>query len=131
MRILIVDDDARTRQELRSELESMGHDVVEAVDGTAGLDIMRSVAPELVLLDMVLEVPPSGWQVAKTKMQDPTIAAIPLIVMSFMPGENVRAEAHRQDHALSKALLFLQKPIDPSELQSAIRAVGSSLRPRR
>ena len=41
-KILIIDDSATLRIQLRNKLESAGYEVVEADDGFAGLDIIRA-----------------------------------------------------------------------------------------
>ncbi|HET6712745.1 MAG TPA: response regulator transcription factor [Actinomycetota bacterium] len=54
-RILIVDDHAGFRSYARALLVAEGFDVVgEATDGASALEMARSLAPELVLLDVAL-----------------------------------------------------------------------------
>jgi CheY-like chemotaxis protein len=51
-RFLIADDSATVRQLVRSWLESAGHEVTEAADGTQALERLRADAgPLIVLLD--------------------------------------------------------------------------------
>lgn len=52
--ILVVDDDATTREVLRRQLERVGWQVVEAADGIAGMSRIDECAPALVLLDLVM-----------------------------------------------------------------------------
>jgi DNA-binding NarL/FixJ family response regulator len=52
-RVLIVDDDAGFRAAARRLLEAETYDVVgEAPDGESGIDAARSLAPDVVLLDI-------------------------------------------------------------------------------
>jgi CheY-like chemotaxis protein len=53
-RILVVDDDADVRAAVRAILEDAGHEVVEAVDGAAGLRAYRDARFELVLCDLFM-----------------------------------------------------------------------------
>jgi len=53
-RILIVDDSALSRRTLRRILESAGHQVIEAVDGTSALESYFLERPDLVLLDLTM-----------------------------------------------------------------------------
>jgi DNA-binding NarL/FixJ family response regulator len=63
--ILIVDDHPAFRASARSMLELEGFVVVgEAADAAAGLELARSLEPELVLLDVVLP-DGSGFDVAE------------------------------------------------------------------
>lgn len=52
-RILIVDDDEMTVAILRRVLGSV-YEIGAAADGQAGLDMMRSFGPDLVLMDIMM-----------------------------------------------------------------------------
>ena len=53
--VLIIDDHAGFRVQVRALIEADGFSVVgEAVDGTAGLEAARTLRPDLVLLDIGL-----------------------------------------------------------------------------
>lgn len=82
-RILTVDDDvdfqrllARMMLAWDSELE-----IIQAFDGEEALTKMRTCAPDLVLIDIVLPRL-TGWQVLEQKRREAAIAAIPVIVVS-------------------------------------------------
>lgn len=53
-RILVVEDDADIREILRDQLESAGHDVVEASNGKAGLLEIRRRTCDLVITDIYM-----------------------------------------------------------------------------
>jgi chemotaxis protein CheC len=53
-KILVIDDSGLARRNLRRILEGAGHDVVEAQDGMAALEMYFSEKPEVVLLDLVM-----------------------------------------------------------------------------
>ncbi len=53
-RVLLVDDEPMVRKVLRSYLEADGFDVTETGSGEQALDLVRSVAPDLVVLDVML-----------------------------------------------------------------------------
>jgi UDP-3-O-[3-hydroxymyristoyl] N-acetylglucosamine deacetylase len=50
--VLIVDDEPEIRASLRGVLSDEGMQVIEAEDGAAALDLLRSARPDLVLLDV-------------------------------------------------------------------------------
>jgi DNA-binding NarL/FixJ family response regulator len=63
--ILIVDDDPRFRTQAREVLEADGFVVIgEAVDGATGLEAVRALRPEYVLLDIGLP-DIEGFEVAR------------------------------------------------------------------
>ena len=52
-KILIVEDNEMNRDMLSRRLSRRGHEVLLAFDGQAGLDMMKSESPEIVLMDTV------------------------------------------------------------------------------
>ena len=52
--ILIIDDDYQIRQSFEKLLTEEGHEVLTASSGETGLSVLRSVMPDLVLLDVRL-----------------------------------------------------------------------------
>jgi CheY-like chemotaxis protein len=52
--ILVIDDEAFYRSYIRRLLERMGHRVIEAADGAAGIALHRERHPDLTLVDFVL-----------------------------------------------------------------------------
>ena len=61
---LIVEDDGNISELLRLYLERDGFEVMQAADGGRGVDLARSWAPDIVLLDIMLPVK-DGWQVCR------------------------------------------------------------------
>jgi CheY-like chemotaxis protein len=55
-RVLIVEDNADSRETLKMVLEGWGHDVEVAGDGAAGLDKAKSWGPEIAVVDIGLPV---------------------------------------------------------------------------
>jgi two-component system chemotaxis response regulator CheY len=53
-KVLVVDDSSMARRSARGILETAGHEVIEAVDGTSALDRYYVEKPDLVLLDLVM-----------------------------------------------------------------------------
>jgi DNA-binding NarL/FixJ family response regulator len=96
--VLIVDDHLVFRRSARRLLESAGFDVVgEADDGTSGLELARTLEPEVVLLDIALP-DTSGLDVAEQ------LAGGPSKVILTSSREDVGRRARR-----SGALGFIPK----------------------
>ncbi|PYN18625.1 MAG: hypothetical protein DMD76_29120 [Candidatus Rokuibacteriota bacterium] len=53
-RILLIEDNADAREALRALLELDGYEVLAAADGAEGLDLARTKAPEVALVDIGL-----------------------------------------------------------------------------
>ena len=116
---MIVEDDEDTREMLRELLATQGFHAVAAEDGLEGLHVLRTVrhrAPEipcLILLD--LKMPRlGGGEFRRAQLEDPTVAAVPVAVMSGAPDVEQRAGA-------LGAVATLRKPIDCDVLLEVVR----------
>ncbi len=79
--ILVVEDDVVLHTLVAAMLESEAVDLVFEADGRAALERIRAVAPDLVLMDVVL---PGGDGVALTEQikATPELAAIPVVMLT-------------------------------------------------
>lgn len=106
--VLIIEDDADTREIYRSALEDQGYTVVTATQGAEGVHIARRARPELILLDIRMPVL-DGWAAARYLKSDPETRNIPICAISAYASENDEAElADRVGFDC-----FLMKPITP------------------
>jgi CheY-like chemotaxis protein len=60
-KILLVEDNEMNRDMLSRRLTRKQYEVLEAVDGGEGVEMARSEAPDLILMDMSLPVM-DGWE---------------------------------------------------------------------
>src|SRR3984957_9156427 len=80
-KILIVDDEPDERFLIRRMFERAGHEVVEADNGAAALDIVRESPPDLVVTDMMMPVM-DGAELIRRLRCEPATAGIPILVAS-------------------------------------------------
>jgi CheY-like chemotaxis protein len=112
--ILICDDEATLRELIRVSLED-GYHFVEASNGHEALDLARSVAPDIVLLDLMLPGM-SGLDVLRELRRDAATRDLPVVAMS--------AWTHLEPEALAAgATQFVRKPFDPEALKARVAAV--------
>lgn len=115
-RVLVVDDNAGTRRLLRGRLERQGHEVQEAAGGREALDLLRSGAFDLVLLDLVMPGM-DGFQVLAEMKADAALGGVPVIVISTLD------EMRGVMRAIGKgAADYLFKPFDPVLLRARVSA---------
>jgi two-component system, chemotaxis family, chemotaxis protein CheY len=117
--ILIVEDDQDTREMLASLLALEGFYAIGAEDGLEALHLLRTVrhrapqVPCLVLLD--LKMPRlSGNEFRRAQLGDPTVASVPVAVMSGATDLEQRAQA-------LGAVAAVTKPIDVDLLLNVVR----------
>lgn len=80
-KILLIEDEPALQEALGEFLRSHGHRIAMASDGVGGLAEMRSARPELILLDLILPKM-HGLDVLEAMRADPTLAGIPVIVLT-------------------------------------------------
>jgi DNA-binding response OmpR family regulator len=88
-RIVLVEDDATIAGMYRHHLEQEGHTVWIATDGEAGLQVTRSVMPDIVFLDVRLPKL-DGFEVLAALRADPTTAELPVIMLSNYGSDEMR-----------------------------------------
>jgi CheY-like chemotaxis protein len=112
--ILVADDDDFTRRCLSELLTANGYQIVEARDGREALEALSRLAPDLILLDLMMPNL-SGLEVLQRlgAHRPPP----PVIVISSMDTPNLTAQALR-----TGACRFVTKPFHPAEIVDEVAA---------
>jgi DNA-binding response OmpR family regulator len=84
-KILIVDDEADFVKFLKVKLEEGGYEVTAAHDGQEGLDKVRQIKPDLIILDIMLPKI-DGYKVAGMLRADDQFKNIPIIMLTVKTG---------------------------------------------
>lgn len=91
-RILLVEDDKFLRRAAEIRLRRAGYVVATADDGEAALTMAGTVAPDVVLLDLIMPRM-QGFQVLEALKARGDTRNIPVIIMSNLSQESDRARA--------------------------------------
>jgi two-component system, response regulator PdtaR len=111
-RLLIAEDEAIIRLDLKEMLEEEGYAVVgEAADGEAALRLAREQSPDLVIMDV--KMPGMDGLTAAGKIVDEQLGAV-LILTAFSQRDLVQRAAE------AGAMGYLVKPFQKSDLMPAI-----------
>lgn len=116
-RILLVEDNEMNRDMLSRRLVRRGYEVRIAVDGLQGMEMARSEAPDLVLMDMSLP-DVDGWEIARRMRADADLRMLPIIALTAhaMEGDRERALAAGCDD-------YDTKPVNLEQLVAKITAL--------
>jgi DNA-binding response OmpR family regulator len=117
MKTLVIDDEAPIRLLCRVNLEAEGVEVLEAADGSTGLEIAKREKPDAILLDVMMPGL-DGWNVAERLLSAEETRAIPIIFLT------ARADLRDRVRGMDAGGLdYVTKPFNPVELASLIREV--------
>lgn len=114
-KILLVDDNKHLLGLLRLNLKGQGFSIATAANGIDAIQKAVSLAPDLILLDILLPGL-DGFAVCETLRKHPVTALTPIIIMTGMSGEFTRFAGFE-----SGGTDFMAKPITPKALLSKIK----------
>jgi two-component system cell cycle response regulator DivK len=114
-RILVIEDQQDNRQILRDLLTSADFEVIEAVDGEAGLAAAAAHKPDLILMDVQLPGI-DGYEATRRLKGDALLRAVPVIAVTAhaLSGAEEEARAAGCDG-------YISKPISPRQLLAKVR----------
>jgi putative two-component system response regulator len=115
--VLVVDDYEPNRTGLGFLLERADYRVLTAANGRDALDIVRRERPDLVLLDVVMPGM-SGLEVCAEMKHGADTRLTPVVLVS-----GAQERQARLDGLNAGADDFLNKPVDPEELQTRVRSL--------
>ena len=116
-KILIVDDEPDIIKTTSYMLEQAGYEIHTASDGEQGLEKLKQVKPDLMLLDLMLPGK-SGFQIAQEMKTKNEYKNIPIIVLSG------RTDDMDKYVAVKKGVVeYIEKPIDMNRLLFHIKDI--------
>ncbi|HVP97185.1 response regulator [Methanoregula sp.] len=117
--ILIVDDSPFIVDGLAALLTRKGYTPVSANGGDECLSILKTVTPDLILLDIMME-PMDGWETLEKIRENPATKDIP--VLMFSAKKITPAEAREHSVNIDD---FVSKPVSPAQLLDSIQRIFS------
>ncbi len=120
--ILIIDDNLNIRQFLHQVLSTASYDVHEASSGTEGLEIIKNILPDLIILDVIMPQL-NGFKVTVRLHTNPLTLHIPIILHTIA-----------EDHTLGEQLgidCYLNKPVKDEVLLDAVKQLLETQKTRK
>jgi DNA-binding response OmpR family regulator len=122
--ILVVDDDESIRELMTVMLSKEGYRVETAADGEEGFSRATALAPDLIVLDLML--PRYGGFELLRQLQGGDLARVPIIVVTGRYTDDSTADMIRQE---SNVIELLEKPVKSTRLLAALARVLRSPQP--
>ncbi len=119
-RILIIDDDDDQVLTMQLPLKAAGYQVSSAPNGTTGLQMVKGIHPDLIILDAMMDTPTEGFQLALT-LRNPTPTSeysayrtIPILMVTAI--HSTTRLRFSPDSSYLPVDSFIDKPIAPNRL---------------
>jgi CheY-like chemotaxis protein len=114
--VLLIEDDAETREAMRALLVGAGHRVIASDEGRKALELAAATRPAVVVLDLVTEGM-DGWEFLERRAEEPALNDVPVIVVT---GSSRELPGH--------AAAVFRKPVDPRAFLDKVGAIVRSTR---
>lgn len=93
-KIVIIEDDLAISQMYRMKFEADGFEIHLADNGRSGVELVKAVQPDIVLLDLLMPEM-GGHQALEAIRADQTVAQTPVIILTNTESEQAEIEAQQ------------------------------------
>ncbi len=116
-KVILVDDEPDSLNLIHDILALNGAEVHRAAGGTQCLNLLATVTPTLVVLDLAMPKP-DGWDLLKAIRSTPTTAQVPVVAVTAYYSDAVTQQAYQAGFNA-----FFPKPIKASGFLSKLKEV--------
>lgn len=121
-KVLIIEDEEILGNILYNKLIENGYEAKWAKDGEEGLEMIKAMMPDLILLDIVMPKK-SGFEVLETMKLDPVLSKLSVIIVSNS-GQPVEVDKAK---SLGAKDWIAKTEFDPEEvIDKVIKQIGKS-----
>ena len=119
-RILVVDDDPDLVEVMRLTLEAAGYQVFSAASGAEGLDKVKEIDPDLIILDVMMDYTTEGFHVTlQLRSPDPDseyapYSKTPILMLTALHSTTSLRFTPDEDYLPVDD--FVEKPLEPGAL---------------
>lgn len=125
-KILMIDDDVNLAGVFKLVFETKGFDFYAAHSASEGLQRIKEVNPDLIILDVIMEDFVAGFRVvSELRTADPNseysnYSDIPILMLTSVTSKTDVNFSERVGTALLPVDAFIEKPVKPTELISKV-----------
>jgi len=118
--ILVVDDDPALQLFVGTALRIAGYNVEQCLESRQAVDKVRRTAPDLVILDVMMERGTSGFDIAQQLRRDPATARLPILMLSAIHKTTRLRFSPDTDGEYLPVDEFVNKPVTADELLAKV-----------
>jgi DNA-binding response OmpR family regulator len=122
-KILVIDDDPDYQAAVRTMLESGGFAVIAAYTKSEGMEKVIEEAPDLVILDIMMEHMTDGFHFLYELRSDPRSKRVPVLAVTAVSERTGFDFAPKRDGDYFPADDYIAKPVKVDDLLSRVRAL--------
>lgn len=125
-KILMIDDDVNLVDVFRLVCETKGFEFAAAYSASEGLEKIKQVKPDLIILDIIMEDFVAGFRVvSELRTGEPdsefsAFAKVPILMLTSVTSKTNLDFGDRVGTALLPVDVFMEKPVKPAQLLSKI-----------
>jgi DNA-binding response OmpR family regulator len=119
-KILIIDDDRDFVNATKMILETKSYEILVAHDADAGMKIIESERPDLIILDVILKRLSDGFKLCYHLKHDPNYKNIPVIIITAITQKTGLRFSPKTDGEYLEAEDLISKPIKPDDLLNKV-----------
>ncbi|NIO48736.1 MAG: response regulator [Candidatus Aminicenantes bacterium] len=119
-KILIIDDDMDFVNATKTILETKSYKILAAYNKDAGMKIIESEQPDLIILDVMMDRLSDGFKLCYQLKHDPKYENIPVIIVTAVTKETGLRFSPKTDGEYLEAEDLISKPIKPDDLLNKV-----------
>lgn len=126
-KVLVIDDDPDLVEVVRLVLEASGYQVFSAINGTRGLEMVKEIDPDIIILDVMMDYTTEGFQVTLAlRSPDPASEFVgyrdtPILMLTAIHSTTSLRFTPEEDYLPVDDLV--EKPIEPGDLVAKVKAL--------
>jgi DNA-binding response OmpR family regulator len=115
-RILSIEDHPEMRGLIQLIFERQGYHVISVKSGAFGLEMLKSLRPDVLLLDLMLP-DVNGWEIYRQMKEDKDLAHLPVVIVS---ARSEKKDAKKGNHVIGNDR-FVEKPFEIKNLINVVK----------
>jgi CheY-like chemotaxis protein len=130
--VLLVDDEVDLLEAYKTILEHDGFAVLTATGSAEAMKIATSIPISVAVLDVMMETPTEGFELARAMRQNEQTKRIALLMLTSVNTHNeaigsfVRFSDSERDHTWLPVDRFVDKPVKPQDLVTIVRTLAGA-----